>query len=83
MENQIELFTTSDTKTSAYLLTCDIPLVKIVKENPHKIVFGFHQNEDVKRLLQQYWTNQAKVNPRKLFDSLDYLKDLIHRDYDI
>lgn len=83
MENNIELFTTSDTKTSAYLLTCDISLIKIIKDNPHKIIFAFEQNGNVKKLLQEYWTNKARVNPRKLFDNLEYLKDLIHRDYDI
>lgn len=83
MENNIEIFTTSDTKTSAYLLTCDVPLIKLIKDNPRKIIFGFQQTSEVKKFLQDYWTNKAKVNPRKLFDNLDYLKDLIHRDYDL
>lgn len=83
MENQIELFQTSDTKTSAYLLTAGLSLSKIIKSDPRRVIFCFIQSEELKKLLQLYWTNRAQVNPRSLFDNLDYLKDLIHRDYDV
>ena len=83
MENQIDILQTSDIKTSAYLLSAGVSLVRIIKNNPQKIVFCFPQNQEVKRVLQLYWTNKAQVNPRNLFDNFDYLKDLIHRDYDI
>lgn len=83
MENRTDILQTSDTKTASYLLSVGIPLTKIIKNNPQRIIFCFPQNDDVKRLLQQYWTNKALVNPRALFDQFDYLKDLIHRDYDV
>lgn len=82
MENQItELFQTSDIKSSAYLLSEGIPLNKFIADNPRKIVFCFLNTEKVKTLLENFWANQASTNPRLLFEKLDYLKDLIHRDY--
>ena len=83
MENQIELFKTTDIKSSAYLLTKGISIVKIIKTDPRKIIFCFQDSTNLKELLQQYWTNRASVNPRLLFDNFDYLKDLIHRDYEV
>ncbi len=40
-------------------------------------------SNDLRKALQDYWTNQASVNPRLLFDNFDYLKDLLHRDYEV
>lgn len=83
MENQTELFKTTDTKSSAYLLTAGISIVKVIKDNSQRFTFCFPDTKNVKELLQKYWTNKAMVNPRSLFENLDYLKDLIHRDYEI
>jgi hypothetical protein len=83
MENQTELFKTTDIKSSAYLLTEGLSIVKIIKSDPQKIVFCFSDTDQAKELLQQYWTNKALVNPRSLFENFDYLKDLIHRDYEV
>lgn len=83
MEKETELFTTSDTKSSAYLLTEGVSIVKIIKSDPQRVLFCFPNSAVVKKLLQEYWTNKASANPRLLFDNLDYLKDLIHRDYEI
>lgn len=83
MESQTELLKNSDTKTSAFLLTEGIPLVKIIKNDPRKVIFCFPNTNKVKELLSRYWTNKATSNPRLLFDNVDYLMDLIHRDYEI
>lgn len=83
MENQIDILQTSDTKTVAFLLCKDIKILKIIRDDPHRIIFCLPQNREVKTLLQLYWANQAQVNPRDLFDKFDYLLDLIHRDYDV
>ncbi|KKQ92222.1 MAG: hypothetical protein UT17_C0003G0245 [Candidatus Woesebacteria bacterium GW2011_GWB1_39_10] len=83
MEKQTELFKTSDIKSSAYLLTEGISIVKIIKSDPQKVHFCFPNTPEVKNLLQRYWTNRASANPRLLFDNFDYLKGLIHRDYEI
>lgn len=83
MENQTEIIKTADTRTASYLICVNIPLIKIIRNNPQRIVFCFPQNEEVKRLLQLYWTNKAQCNPRLLFEKYDYVLDLVHQDYDI
>lgn len=83
MENQTELFKTTDIKSSAYLLTKGLSIVKIIKTDPQKIVFCFPDSNQSKELLQEYWTNKGLVNPRSLFDNFDYLKNLIHGSYEI
>lgn len=83
MENQIELFKTTDIKSSAYLLTIGVSLIKIIKSDPRKIIFCFTDSTELREALQQYWTNKASVSPRLLFDNFDYLKDLLHRDYEV
>jgi len=83
MENQIELFKTTDIKSSAYLVTKGLSIVKIIKTDPRRIIFCFPDTSELKKLLQEYWTNQALVNPRLLLENLDYCKDLVHRDYEI
>jgi len=70
-------FGNPDIKTASFLLASNIPLVKVIKDNPKKVVFYFSDTKEVKQLLEQYWQDQAVVNPRLLFEKLDYLKDLI------
>jgi hypothetical protein len=83
MENQVDLFKTTDIKSAAFILTTGISMVKIIKTDPRKIIFCFTDTNDLREALQQYWTNRASVNPRLLFDNFDYLKDLLHRDYEV
>lgn len=83
MENQTNIFKTSDIKISAFLLCKDIPLLELDKENIRKIFFCFQNSNEVAKLLNVYWSDQATVNPRLLFEKLDYLKDLIHGNYEI
>ena len=74
------ILTTSDIKTSAYLLACGIELFDTTKEQ-NKLNFCFVNSDKVKGFLKDYWGGRASVSPRLLFEKLDYLKDLIHRDY--
>lgn len=83
MENQTDTYQTSDIRISSYLLTAGIPLIRVVKDDPRKIVFCFSPSSKTQSLIQKFWTNQAKCNPRELYDNMDYLKGLIYNDYSI
>lgn len=83
MEKQIDYHQTTDIKTSAYILSEGISVSKIITDNPEKIIFCFPNTQKVKDLLKRYWTNRASTNPRLLFDNFDYLKGLVHRNYQI
>lgn len=85
METKIDfsnLLVTSDLKTSAFLLASGVEIFETTKEQ-NKLSFCFVNTDKVKQFLKEYWGNSATVNPRLLFEKLDYLKDLIHRDYRI
>ena len=85
METHIDysnILTTSDLKTSAYLLCVGIQMFDVTREQ-NRAVFSFVNNDQVREYLKDYWSNNATVNPRLLFEKLDYLKDLIHRDYQV
>jgi len=83
MENQIDIYRTSDTKTSAFLLCNNIPLLSLDNDDPRKVFFSFQNSDEVAKLLSAFWSDQAIVNPRLLFEKLDYLKNLIHGNYQI
>lgn len=83
MTNERNKFQTSDIKTSAYLLSKNIPLDGIDKKDPRKVIFSFSNTNQVTNLLKEYWSGIASVNPVKLFESYEHLKDAIYRDYDI
>ncbi len=83
MKNQIDIYRTSDTRTSAFLLCNKIPLLSLDSDDPRKIFFCFQNSDEITKLLSTYWSDRAMVNPRLLFEKLDYLKDLIHGNYEI
>lgn len=83
MEKTTNTFKTTDIRTSAFLLSKNVQLTDVIKDNPRKILFCFPDTILVKTLLKNYWKDQASVNPRVLFESLEQLKDIIHRDYEV
>lgn len=83
MIKQTELFESTDIKSCSYLLSRGVSIVKIITENPQKIIFCFPDTDEVKQFLKEYWTNKGSANPRLLFENFDYLKGLVHRNYQI
>lgn len=83
MENQTDYYQTTDIKTSAFILSEGISISKILTANPQKIIFCFTDTKRLKELLKKYWANKALTNPRLLFENFDYLKGLVHRNYQI
>ena len=81
MEKIKNSFATSDIKITTFLLCSGIPLQKLVKDDPRKIVFCFEDEEAVSKVISSYWSNEAMVDPKQLFDCWDYLKKLIHGDF--
>lgn len=82
MEKNIETFKTSDIKISAFLLSQGISMTGTEKTEPRKFIFCFPGSSRVTKLINDFWTDKALVNPRTLLQSLDRLKDLIHKDYE-
>ena len=52
--------------------------IQLDKSNPQRVVFIFRHSEELNRLIDDYWLDQLKVNPRTYFDSLKHLKTRLY-----
>ena len=67
-----------DISIGAFLLSSDkVQLVRTERKNNNLVIFYFTPKEEVERLVSLYWSDTATVSPRKLFNNLRSLKDLI------
>lgn len=54
-----------------------LPL-ELDRSNPHRVAFIFEYSEEIKTLIDEYWLDQLKVNPRTYFDTLKHLKTRLY-----
>lgn len=76
--NEIEqnTFRTKNLNLASYLLlTGEVKLIYLDKSNPEEIWFVFGDQKLCEELEKQYWSDQAVVNPKKLFQAQNELKD--------
>lgn len=67
-----------DIGIAAFLLTSEkVHLVKTERRNKNLVFFYFAPKHIADQLIESYWSDTAKVSPRKLFASQRSLKDLI------
>lgn len=69
-------YTTRNTQIACYLATAGLQLVGHTKTKKG-VFFEFIPEDQAKKLVSQYFADQARVNPRELFAWLDNLRDLI------
>jgi len=80
MKKQPEKFTTTDFYTAAYLLASDFKLLGINKTNPQRFCFIFFDQKNRQKLLDDFFNNQAKVEPRTFIAAIKELKSLMYND---
>ena len=54
------------------------PIVTIDKRDPRRAIFSFERDERLIQLVQDFWNNQLKVNPRKYFDQIKFIKSRLY-----
>jgi len=79
MENQ-QKFITTDFYTAAYLLANDFKLLGINKTNPQRFCFLFFDQKNRQKLLEDFFNNQAQVEPRQFVTAIKELKSLMYND---
>lgn len=52
--------------------------LQLDRSNPKRVVFIFEHSEELRSLIDEYWLNQLKVNPKTYFDSLKHLKTRLY-----
>lgn len=71
-----DIYQTSNLHLAAYLYASAIEFIGITKTDG-KALFSFRQKEKAEKLISNYFSGTATVNPRELFARLNDLKDLI------
>ena len=71
-----------------YYQTCDLalaatislfyPIEKIEKYNPRKSQFLFKRNEELNKLIQNYWRGSLRVEPQSYFNQLKLIKTRLY-----
>ena len=78
MENQSNQFKTSDLSLCATLVYYGYAIEKIDKTNPRKAEFIIKQNDQLDKILQDFWNYQLKVEPKAYFNFLKELKSRLY-----
>jgi len=50
------------------------PLEAIDRTNPHKALFIFKRDTHLEKLIEAYWKDEIRVNPREYFNALKSMK---------
>ncbi len=71
-----ELYKTKTLNIAAFLYASNLQLVNTVRVN-NEVFFIFSPKNKAEKLVSDYFSGTAEVNPRELFARLNDLKDLI------
>lgn len=74
-------FTTQDLNLSATLLIKGFVLKQINKNSEGKSTFVFTNDDELNKVIQDFWNNTLLVNPQELFQALKVLKNRIYSSY--
>jgi len=72
-------YETSNLPLAATVLCFNISLVSIKKTVEGKYIFIFTQSSVVDSLTEKYWKKSLKVEPNSYWESIRFLKNIIHR----
>ena len=75
-------FTTYDLNLSAVLLAKGCKLEKTEKKNNGKALFSFAETKKLHIVIDQYWKDQLKISPQKLFNSFKAIKNRLHSNWE-
>lgn len=71
--NLNDLYSTTDLALATTLVLY-FPVERIQKSSDNRVEFLFKRDPSLNALLESYWRNQIRVNPRTFFDQLKSIK---------
>ncbi|HWA51826.1 MAG TPA: DUF5659 domain-containing protein [Patescibacteria group bacterium] len=74
-----EYFFTSDLSLCS-TLSLFAPIEFIDRTNPQKIEFAFKKNEELDKLINQYWRKELRIEPIAHFNQLKMLKSRLYEE---
>ncbi len=76
-----DFLTTYDLNISAVLVALGHPLDHLERQQNGRALFFFKSSPAVKKIAQNYWKQEIRINPQKLFDSLKFLKNRLYSNF--
>lgn len=71
--NLNDLYSTTDLALATTLVLY-FPVERIQRSSDNRVEFLFKRDPSLNALLESYWRNQIRVNPRTYFDQLKAIK---------
>ena len=71
-------FETHDLALVATLVERGHTPVDLDKSNERRVVFIFYNSIGLRTLIDEYWLDEVKVNPKTYFDTLKHVKTRIY-----
>lgn len=81
MNQDEDFLTTYDLNISAVLVALGHPLDHLERKDKGRALFFFKSSPAAKKAAQDYWKQEIKINPQKLFDSLKFLKNRLYSNF--
>ncbi|OGG04880.1 hypothetical protein A2Z33_06275 [Candidatus Gottesmanbacteria bacterium RBG_16_52_11] len=70
-------YTSTDLSLVGYISLFS-PILSVDKTNPKKVSFSFSKDSEVEKLLDLFWSGQARVEPNDYFNQLKQIKSRIY-----
>lgn len=71
----------TDFYLSAFYLTNNFELLKIIRDNPRRLIFVFKDCAKRQRLTEDFLMSKTKVEPNEFISNIKKLKRLIYSDF--
>lgn len=72
-------FTTNDLALAATLSTLGFSIEAIEKQQfSSRATFVFIKNDNLSKVVESYWSDKLRVNPKNYFDALKHIKTRIY-----
>lgn len=75
--NQTNLFTTSDLAL-AITISLHFPIKFVDRSNDSRVEFAFDNSTELQQLVQQFWQDQLRVEPKRFYQQLRIIKGRIY-----
>lgn len=76
--NKTENFITNDFPLAVSLLCSGLTIIKLSKAGQNRVSFVFEKSEETERVVQAFWNDELRVEPKGFFNKQKELKARIY-----
>jgi len=78
MKDEMDVIKTSDFTLASTLLCLGFDIIGIDKTNPKRVVFYYRKTSDLEVVIDKFWKDEVKVNPKDFVYSQREIRARIH-----